>query len=81
MRGEAVSDARGVVHCTHRRPISFTTMSGGVPGRTWCQVMFYDSERGPGSCTLAGVEHPYAVPMTRTEAPVSCMTCLVTGCQ
>lgn len=81
MRGDAVSDARGVVHCTQGGPEPFTTMPGGLPGQTWCRVLFYDSELGPGSCTMAGVRHPYAVPMTCTKAPVSCMTCLVIGCQ
>jgi hypothetical protein len=77
VRGEAVSDARGVVHCTQGGPEPFTTMLGGIPGQTWCRVLFYDSELGPESCTMTWV----AVPMTRTEAPVNCMTCLVIECR
>jgi hypothetical protein len=81
VRGEAVSDGRGVVHRVQRGPEPFTTMAGGLPGRAWCGVLFYASELGPESCTMAGVKHPYAVPMTRTEEPVSCMSCLVRECQ
>lgn len=81
MRGDAVLDALGVVHHVQGGPEPFTTMVGGLPGQTWCRILFYDNALGPGSCTLVGLTHPYAKPMTRSEEPVNCMTCLVTECR
>lgn len=76
MRGDAVRDTRGVVHRTQGGPEPFTTTPGGLPGQTWCGVLFYARELGPKSCTL-----PHAKPMSRTDEPVSCMTCLVRECR
>lgn len=76
MRGDAVRDALGVVHRTQSEPLPFTTIAGGMPGQTWCGVLFYAVEQGPESCTL-----PHAKPMSRAEEPVSCMTCLVRECR
>lgn len=81
MRGEAVADAFGVVHRTQSGPEPFTTMAGGLPGSAWCGDLFYDVTLGPGSCSLAGIRHPYAVPMTYTEESVNCMSCLVRECR
>lgn len=81
MRGETVSDGRGIVHRVRGNPETFTTMEGGLPGRAWCGTLFYDAVLGPASCTLAGLKHSYAEPMTRTEEPVSCMSCLVRECR
>lgn len=75
MRGDTVADALGVVHRTQGGPEPFTTIAGGIPGRTWCGALFYDATLGPGSCTIP-VE-----PMTYTEGPVNCMSCLVRECR
>lgn len=80
MRGDAVSDERDVVHRVQGGPEPFDTIVGGLPGRTWCRILFYDVALGPGSCSMAGVRHPYAVPMTGAKDPVNCMTCLVAEC-
>lgn len=75
MRGDAVADALGVVHRMLGGPVPFTTMAGGIPGNTWCGALFYDAARGPGSSTIP-VE-----PMTYTEDPANCMSCLVRECR
>lgn len=74
MCDEAVLDGRGVIHHTQDRPEPFWTMEGGLPGWTGCGVLFYASELGLKSCSMA------VMPMTRTENPVSCMSCLVHEC-
>ncbi len=80
MCDDATQDARGVIHRVRTGPEPFTTMAGGIPGQTWCRTWFYANELGPKSCTLVGMVHPYAEPMSRTEAQVNCMTCLVKEC-
>jgi hypothetical protein len=81
MRGDGVSDPHGIVHRVQGIPVLFTTMTGGIPGCTWCGTLFYNATLGSQSCSLAGLKHPYSVPMTRSEEPVSCMTCLVIECR
>lgn len=76
MRGDAVLDARGVIHRVQGGPETFSTMPGGLPGKTWCGVLFYDEALGPKSCTFSR-----AVPMARAEDRISCMTCLVRACR
>lgn len=70
----AVKDALGIVHRVWANPQLFSTRAGGLAGRTACNLLFYDTARGPSSCSF-----PNAIPLGEDAGQVTCMACVAAG--